>query len=276
MPLRDSIHKAGRPLTRALLHPRWRQRPFFAWTYLRLYLLGKRLTEGRELATMRSLIEPGMVIADIGANVGFYTLEMAHCVGPTGRVLAFEPDAFSFHLLQDRLTRRHIANVDAYPIALGNQTARSTLYCSAYNRADNRLGHPHAERHVESCDVELRRLDDVLLEGRHAGIDALKIDVQGNEASVLRGARSTLDAGVSWIWLEFSPDLLRAAGQDPEGFLESLRALEMDLLLLADDGSLQPLTDTREHMRKIGAGYGDIVLMSRGWRERRSQPPLAR
>src|SRR5262245_25118529 len=228
MTLRDSIHAAGRPLTRALLHPRWRQRPSIAWTYLQLYLLGKRLTERRELSTLQSLIVPGMVIADIGANVGFYTCEMAACVGPTGRVLAFEPDPFSFQLLTGR--QRRAANVDAYQLALGNETGHALLYCSAYNRADNRLSPSHAEPHVETCEAHIRTLDDVLRETSHVAIDAMKIDVQGNEANVLRGARKTLDGGVSWIWLEFSPDHLRGAGEDPAAFLESLGALGMQML----------------------------------------------
>jgi FkbM family methyltransferase len=273
MTLRDSIHAAGRPLTRALLHPRWRRRPPVAWTYLQLYLLGKRLTERRELSTLQSLIVPGMVIADIGANVGFYTFEMAACVGPTGRVLAFEPDPFSFQLLTGRLSRAAAVNVEAYQLALGNETARALLYCSAYNRADNRLSPSHAEPHVEACEAHIRRLDDVLRETRYVAIDGLKIDVQGNEANVLRGARQTLDAGVSWIWLEFSPEHLRGAGEDPAAFLENLGTLGMEMLQLTEDASLQPLTDVREYTRKIGSSYGDIVLMSQRWRERISKAP---
>jgi FkbM family methyltransferase len=275
MTLRDSIHAAGRPLTRALLHPRWRRRRSVAWTYLQLYLWGKRLTEGRELATLRSLIAPGMVIADIGANVGFYTFEMATCVGPTGRVLAFEPDPFSFQLLKGRLSRAPTEQVDAYQLALGNETRRGLLYCSAYNRADNRLSPSHAEPHVEACDAQIRRLDDVLRETRHA-IDALKIDVQGNEANVLRGARETLDAGVSWIWLEFSPEHLLSAGEEPAAFLESLAELGMDMLQLTEDASLQPLSDVQEYTRKTGSSYGDIVLISQTWRKRISKTRRSR
>jgi len=214
-----------------------------------------------------------MVIADIGANVGFYTFEMAAAVGPTGRVLAFEPDPFSFQLLIGRLSRAAAANVDAYQLALGDETARALLYCSAYNRADNRLTPSHAEPHVEACAADVRRLDDVLREMRQVAIDGLKIDVQGNEANVLRGARNTLDAGVSWMWLEFSPAHLRAAGEDPAGFLDNLGALGMDMLQLTEHGGLQPLRDVREYTRRIGGSYGDIVLISSRWRERIAQTP---
>jgi len=276
MTLRDSIHAAGRPLTRALLHPRWRRRPSVAWTYLQLYLLGKRLTERRELSTLQSLILPGMIIADIGANVGFYTLEMAASVGPTGRVLAFEPDPFSFQLLTGRLRRAAAVNVEPYQLALGNETGRALLYCSAYNRADNRLSPSHAEPHVETCEAQLRTLDDVVRETGRVAIDAMKIDVQGNEANVLRGARKTLDAGVSWMWLEFSPDHLRGSGEDPEAFLEALGALGMEMLHVTEGASLQPLTDAREYTQKMGSNYGDILLLSDSWRERISKTPPSR
>jgi FkbM family methyltransferase len=271
MTLRDAIQAAGRPLTRALLHPRSRHRPAVAWTYLQLYLSGKRLTERRELSTLQSLIVPGMVIADIGANVGFYTFEMAACAGPTGRVLAFEPDPFSFKLLEGRLNRAALVNVEAYQLALGNATGRALLYCSAYNRADNRLSPSHTEPNVETCEAQIQTLDDVLRETGHAAIDALKIDVQGNEANVLRGARQTLDAGVSWIWLEFSPEHLRASGEDPAAFLESLGSLGMEMLQLTDAACLQPVGDPREYTRRMGSNYGDIVLMSQSCRQRISK-----
>src|SRR3954469_7285720 len=147
MSLRDWIHAAGRILTRALLHPRVRHLPLMAGTYCRLYLIGKRLTDRRELSTLRSLIRPGMVIADIGANVGFYAVEMAKCVGPRGRILAFEPDPLTFGLLQDRVNRASLDNVETYQVALGGTSGRAALYCSSYNRADNRLSPSHTESH---------------------------------------------------------------------------------------------------------------------------------
>jgi FkbM family methyltransferase len=263
MTLRDSVHKAGRVVTRALLNPRWRDRAPVSWTYLQLYLFGKRLTERRELSRLRSLIVPGMVIADVGANAGFYTLEMAARVGPTGRVLAFEPDPFNFHLLQRRARRAPTANIEAFQVALGDETGRAVLYCSAYNRADNRLSPTHAERHVETCDVQVRRLDEFLAARGGPTIDALKIDVQGSEPQVLRGVRETLNAGVRWMWIEFSPEHLRGSGSDPERFLESLGGLGMDVFEVNDQGDLAPVTDYREHTRKMGSSYGDLVLMRR-------------
>jgi FkbM family methyltransferase len=230
-------------------------------TYCRLYLIGKRLTERHELSTLRSLIQPGMVIADIGANVGFYTLEMARSVGPRGRVLAFEPDPLAFGLLQKRVSRESVANVETYDVALADTSGVASLYCSAYNRADNRLSPSLRESHVEVCSVDVCRLDEFLA-GRDIRIDGVKIDVQGSEEQVLRGARASL-RGVRWIWIEFSPVHLRASGSDPEHFLRSLTALGMDLFEVDQRGSLAPLTNFVAHTNRIGSSYGDLVLVRR-------------
>ena len=233
-----------------------------AQTYCGLYLIGKRLTDRRELSTLRSLIRPGMVVADIGANVGFYALEMARSVGPGGRVLAFEPDPLTFRLLQDRVHHGSVKNIEAYQVALSDTSGRAALYCSAYNRADNRLSPSHTESHVEVCDVDVRRLDE-FLSGLDIHIDGLKIDVQGNEEQVLRGAEATLRRGVHWIWIEFSPLHLRGSGSDPERFLESLDGLGMDLFEVRHRGHLEPLTNFVAHTNKIGSSYGDLVLLRR-------------
>jgi len=262
MPLRDWIHAAGRILTRGLLHPRVRHFPLMPGIYCRLYLIGKRLTDRRELSTLRSLIRPGMVIADIGANVGFYALEMARAVGPAGRILAFEPDPITFRLLQERVNHGSEKNIETYQVALSDTSGRALLYCSAYNRADNRLSPSHTESHVEACEVDVRRLDE-FLSRRDIRLDGLKIDVQGNEEQVLRGAEAILQRGVRWIWIEFSPVHLRGSGSDPERFLERIAGLGMDLFEVKDRGNLEPLTNFAAHTNKIGSSYGDLVLMRR-------------
>ncbi len=86
------VRRLGRLATRVLLAPGFRDLPGVRALYARLYVLGKTLAEPRERRFLREQTEPGMVIFDVGANIGFYTLLLAKRVGPTGRVHAFEPD----------------------------------------------------------------------------------------------------------------------------------------------------------------------------------------
>ena len=252
-------------MTRGLLHPNLRDRPPFGWLYLQLYLAGKRLTERREVATLRSLVRPGMVVADIGANVGFYALQLADWVGNSGQVVAFEPDPVSYRLLAMRVNRAAYSNVAVHQLALGDRRARGVLHASAYNRADNRLTASHTEPHVERLEVQIATLDDFLSATPGGRFDALKLDVQGYEGMVLQGARKTIGAGLRWAWIEFSPDLLRAAGQDPISFLEDAGGLGMKLLRVS--GGLSPIRDPRDYTISVGSGYEDILLVSPEWWE---------
>ena len=259
---RDAAHAAGRLLTRVLLHPQWRNNGVIQQTYLGLYLFGKRLTEHRELAAMRTLLEPGMVVADVGANVGFYTLEMASIVGSAGRVLAFEPDPFSAGLLERRVALAGARNVEVHQLALGERAGQRTLHCSAYNRADNRLHPSHHEPHTETCAVEMRSLDDLLADRGDRAIDAIKIDVQGAEEEVLLGARATLGRGLKWIWIEFSPEHLRGAGTEPGQLLSLLEGLGMDIFEVDENGRFEAVSQIHGYEQKIGSSYGDLVLMA--------------
>jgi FkbM family methyltransferase len=259
---RDAAHAAGRLLTRVLLHPRWRNNGVIQQTYLELYLLGKRLTEHREVASMRTLLEPGMVVADIGANVGFYTLEMASIVGSAGRVLAFEPDPLSGALLERRVALAGAKNVEVHRLGLGERAGQRTLHCSAYNRADNRLHPSHHEPHTETCVVEVRSLDEILADRGVGALDAIKIDVQGAEEEVLLGARATLRRGLKWIWIEFSPEHLRGAGTEPGKLLSFLEGLGMSIFEVGANGRFEALSQIQSYEQKIGSSYGDLVLMA--------------
>jgi hypothetical protein len=111
--------------------------------------------------------------------------------------------------------------------------------------------------------VQIRALDAFRSTGGLPPINAIKIDVQGAEASVLRGAQRTIEAALEWIWIEFSPPHLRGAGTDPREFLNLLASLKMDLFEVDTAGDLRRLDDADEYIRRIGSAYGDLVLKAR-------------
>lgn len=249
------IHRVGRIVTRALLSPALRDRPLARTLYARLYLLGKGLAERREQRFFRQRVSPGMVVFDVGANIGFYTTLFADLVGSTGRVHSFEPDPLSFDVLRRRTARQ--SNVTANQAAVGDRSGIITLYCNRSNRADNRVHASLGEETAETVEVPLTSLDDYCAAIHR--IDAVKMDIQGAEVAALRGFRRTLARTLPrWLLIEFSPEHLRAAGSRPEDFWAILDELDFEPWAFGEDGRPFRIEDRAAFARGYETGYTDI------------------
>jgi FkbM family methyltransferase len=132
---------------------------------------------------------PGGVAVDAGAFIGRHALAYARAVGRAGRVVAVEPLAANFRLLEANVRLNGYEQVRCLRCALGSKTGEAWL---AYERETSTASMmrdlPHRER------VAQRTLDDLLAELGIAQIDVLKIDVEGAELDVLAGSTRTLAA----------------------------------------------------------------------------------
>jgi FkbM family methyltransferase len=137
---------------------------------------------------MREAIRPGMVVADIGANIGYYTLLMSRAVGPEGHVFAIEPSPEIRVRLEDALTRNDITNVTVVPVGISDRAERRNFVLSSAN-----LGASHFGEVSEGDDgIELRRLADVIPPEMLPRLGFIKIDVEGMEAPVMRDIAAML------------------------------------------------------------------------------------
>jgi FkbM family methyltransferase len=249
------VHRLGRIVTRMLLSPALRDRPLARALYARLYLLGKRIAERRERRFFRQEISPGMVVFDVGANIGFYTTLFADLVGPTGRVHSFEPDPLSFGILKRRMERR--GNVKATQEAVGDYSGSITLYCNRSNRADNRVHASLGEETAETVEVPLTTLDDYCAAIHR--IDAVKMDIQGAEVAALRGFRQTLArTAPRWLLIEFSPEHLCAAGSGPEDFWAILDEIGFKPWAFGEGGRPFRIDDRKGFAQRYETGYTDV------------------
>lgn len=256
------VHKLGRAVTRVLLSPGAQRSRLARAAYARLYLAGKALAERRERAFLRRQVRPGMVVFDIGANLGFYSTFLARLVGPEGRVHAFEPDPFCFGILERR-ARAH-PNLTVAQTALGDHEGRVTLYCNRLNRADNRIHDSLGGETGDAVEVPLTTLDRYCAEHGLERIDALKMDVQGAEVAVLAGMKEVLSRTKPlWLFLELSPDHLGGAGSSPEAFWQVLDDAGYEPFSLGDDGSASPIADRLAFSTALGDGYTDVWALNR-------------
>ena len=164
---------------------------------------------------LRASIRPGEVVFDIGAFLGIYAILEARWAGERGRVVAFEPSASSFSLLT-----RHVAmnglgptRVDARHAAVGASAGRQTLVVFDDEPYRNHLAFDRASG---EASVDVLTVDAVCRELDRPP-DWIRMDVQGLEFEVLRGARETMRAarGRLKIVAEMHPDQWIELGIDP-------------------------------------------------------------
>jgi FkbM family methyltransferase len=198
-----------------------------------------------------SILRDGDVAVDVGAHYGDFSLLAAHQVGVTGVVYAFEPQSAVRNLLVDNLEANAIGNVKVFDCALADHDGKANLYHhveTTYTGGASLLG-AHAGQVEEYESVPIRRLDDVI-EDDHAGrLTTIKIDVEGAEADVLRGARSILARARPAVIFEVNGLTSAPAGADCDAFR-----------VLADAGyalyGMAPVDDGRASPRLVPLGPG--------------------
>jgi FkbM family methyltransferase len=184
--------------------------------------------------SLMSLARPGATVIDVGANIGATTLPIAARVGGDGRVIAFEPDPVSRARLEKNLelNDRLAGSVVVSDRALGATRSDGRLVTEdSGNRGLNHLqGNPAGstatvDQAASGHPVTIRPLDEVLAEYEIPRVDLLKIDVEGREHDVLKGAAGTLDRDHPQIFFELDDAMLRRAGSSPSLLLGELARL---------------------------------------------------
>jgi FkbM family methyltransferase len=139
---------------------------------------------------------PGMTVFDIGANVGAHALHAANNVGSDGRVFAFEPTDFAYRKLLKNIALNPTLNINASQVALSDHDLKRQQinFRSSWRTDSTRKDWP--------CLVDFMRLDAWCDEQGIDRVDLIKLDVDGNEYSVIMGAESLLTSQHPLILME--------------------------------------------------------------------------
>ena len=151
-------------------------------------------------------IQPGGTVLDLGANIGTFALSIAQAVGPKGRVIAFEPVAVSYRLLNANLVLNDAVQVEARREAIGAKTGQTTVPVLDLSHCGN-YGASAITPDGTGDIVPVIAIDDLDL----SACDLLKADVEGHENEVLKGAERTIRRFRPALFLENEePELSRS------------------------------------------------------------------
>lgn len=154
--------------------------------------------EPEDVRAFRRLVGPGDVVFDVGANIGQYTLLASKLVGSPGHVFAFEPSPDVLPKLKKHLLMNHADNVELAAKAVAESDGTASFYPAAQESNQGVGSLLPAEsyraelRSSQAVEVEVTTLDSFCDQHGIESIDLLKVDVEGLDLDVLRGAERIL------------------------------------------------------------------------------------
>ncbi len=151
-----------------------------------------------EMSLLSQLCRPGDTVIEVGANIGSHTVGLAKRVGPTGRVLAFEPQRLLFQTLCANIALNSLVNVECYWAAVSSKPGTITVPEPDPTEEDNFAGISMLGAD-EGLQVDCLVLDRFLSLPR---VKMLKVDVEGMEADVLRGGEQLIGRHKPIIYVE--------------------------------------------------------------------------
>lgn len=211
--------------------------------------------------------KPDTVFVDVGANIGYFTILAAASIrnGGKGRVIAIEPNPDCLPLLQRNLIINwSICPVDVRTVAAGAEPGEVWLAYPPERTANAHVSTPGQDVDGERRTlVRIEPLDDIV--PADLAVDILKIDVEGHEISVFRGAERVISRSPNIkIVMEWSPVQMREAGVPFDEVRSSLQRLGLVARKLPPSGSFDHLTPENSPLididRLSDLAYDNILL----------------
>ncbi len=162
-----------------------------------------------ESQVFEQLLSPGDTVVEVGANIGAHTVHLAQLVGPAGRVLAFEPQHVVFQILCANIVLNEAFNVRTFNAGSGDAAGTVKLPDIDYALAESNFGGVSLIGASQGNDIPIIPLDTLDL----PSLRLIKIDVEGMEAQVIKGAVAQLSRHrpilyVENDWRDKSPELI--------------------------------------------------------------------
>jgi len=228
-----------------------------------IWLLGS--FEPETVRCYQGIVKEGDVVLDIGANIGAHTLLLAKSVGELGRVIAFEPTDYAFSKLSKNtaLNPKLASRIQCMQYMLvDSETQDSTtpsLYSSWPLKDEEDLHDLHQGRLMTTSGAEPKTLDSAVFSIGLDRVDCIKLDIDGFECGMLRGAREVLTRWHPPIIMELAPYVLEEQGASLSELIGLLKEYGYVLYRLSNSESLDMDVTKLHHMIPPGASINVLA-----------------
>jgi FkbM family methyltransferase len=220
----------------------------------------KQRVEARSINHLRRFVEPASTAIDVGANVGFFTTRFMDWVGEGGTVIAIEPDQENLAALRRAVASSGLRRqVEIVAAVAAEHRGILKLERNELHPGDHKIAIGD-----NGIDVEAVTLDDIAAR-RGNRISFIKIDVQGAEVAVLRGARRILREDAPTLFVEVHDQSLARYGQSADTLATLIEAEGYAINHLDDNGTITPIDRASLHAALDDRIYIDVLcLRSKG------------
>ncbi len=177
--------------------------------------------ESEEIRMINKFIKEDNIILDIGANIGWYSINLAAKV-PHGKVIAFEPIPKTFSYLKKNIALNNIKNIEAYNFGLSDKEEILDFYYDPKLTGATSLRNLHEDREKTIIKCEVKRMDDVVPD-LVSKVDFIKCDVEGAELFVVKGGIETIKREKPVIFLEMLRKWAGKFGYHPKDIILILK-----------------------------------------------------
>jgi FkbM family methyltransferase len=239
-----TVHPTG------ILDTRW-----FRNMFERSYFLYKGHYEAPNLEPLRRYIFPDTSIIDVGANIGFFSIQFAQWITGDSRVIALEPEMTNFARLQNVVQRYSLsARVETINAAVADIAGHARLVINPLHPGDHKLGD-------EGVPVAVTTIDNLLKERCWPRISLIKVDVQGAESLVLAGSVETISRFRPVLLIEVDNTSLNQYGSSAGALIEWCIAHGYKLHTISRKSVSHPLTIEMALNTVHAGGYADILFL---------------
>jgi FkbM family methyltransferase len=230
-------------------------RPRAQQAFEAVYLGYKQLLEAGPVGGLERCVEDGTTVLDLGANIGFFSVRFGRWVGPTGRVVAIEPEQRNLASLRRRIARAGLERVVECVAAAAADTPGEL-------RLARTPSHP-GDHHLAPDGDPVRAVTvDELTASDPRRLSLIKIDVQGAEALAVAGAHRAIERHRPALFIEIDGPSLSRMGSSPAQLVETMSSLGYQPRELTSRGPGRE-RDTGELIAAAQDGYIDTLFTTR-------------